>query len=543
MKGTPHHGGTEARRAISPSLRVSVVSSLLLLLCWVDPVGAQSRWRPEDRVVLGSMLEIDAIASSFERLYVVAGDQLLIRDELTRRWTGPFRAPGRAALMNAQGALVDPFDRSLWVVTTSGWLRYDPVLDLWDQGFAVANILAAGIDRTRPTDGLYLRTPDGWSVAARGSGALLPATRPPRPTDLVPVGTVGAAARANPQLAGAAGGMLMGPGLRPARLTAAAESADRSGWWLGTDGAGLFFLPFGSARPEPRPWGLPGEVVGAVFAVPGGAWAVTDRGLGTGAAVVYVPDQIEGTNWFFGDQVMGQPFRTVRALLPADTLLWIGTDQGALALTRRGERVHQLTEGNGLPDRRVLSIAARRGRLVFGTAAGIAELTDSGVVRLAPFYAAPAFALALSGDTTWVGTPNGLFAATPGEGDLRQAPGWETLPQRTVVTALRWRGDTLVALTDRALLYRDPRDGRWSMGPDPGTQVGRARALADGGRGVWIAGSRGVGFARLGGAVERLLAVGPDLPGEAWDVSIDGGWLWIATSRGLVRFRREAVEP
>jgi ligand-binding sensor domain-containing protein len=101
----------------------------------------------------------------------------------------------------------------------------------------------------------------------------------------------------------------------------------------------------------------------------------------------------------------------------------------------------------------------------------------------------------------------------------------------------------LVALTDRALLWRDPKNGQWTMGPEIAPQIGRARALADGANGVWVAGSRGVGFARIGGPIERTLPVGSALPEEAWDLSTDGEWLWVATSKGVVRFRREGLEP
>lgn len=527
-------------------VRGLVLGGLVLITPHLAPrtSHAQTHWRPEDRVVLGAMLEISAVASSFDRLYVVSPDQVLIRDQAAGRWLGPFRAPGRGLLADARGSLVDPFDRSLWVVTTTGWLRYDPILDLWDQGFAAGTVVVAGIDRTRPTDGLYLRVGGEWVVASRGSGSAFPAARPPRLSDLLRAVTPEEAARANPQLAGAFSGTVMGPGLRPSRLTAAAEAGDQSGWWLGTDGAGLLWLPFGGVRPEPRPWGLPGEVVGAVFAVPGGAWAATDQSYGSGAALVNVPDALEGTSWYFGDQVMGQPFRQVRVLRGVDSLLWLGTDQGAVALTRTGERARWLTDAEGLPDRRVFSIAARRGRLVFGTARGIAELTDSGVVRVAPAYFSAALALALSGDTTWVGTPIGLFAAVPGETDLRQVSGWERMATlRTPVVSLLWRGDTLVALTERELVWRDPRSGAWAIDPDLGGRLGRAHGLADGALGIWIAGARGAGFARLGHPVERVLAVGPDLPDQAWDVSVEGEWLWIATSKGLVRFRRGAVEP
>jgi len=549
VKRTAHHEGTKYAKVPRPdpfvALRAFVVRSWLLFFCFAPRAAvAQSRWRPEDRTIIREMLQIYAVASSFERLYVVSAEQVLIRDPGRNEWQGPYDGPGRTRAQDERGALVDPLDRSLWIVTTAGWLHYDPTLDLWEQGFTGETILMAGFDRTRPVDGLYLRLASGWVVATRGGASASPAAEPPRPTDFVRVTTIADAARANPQLAGAFSGTLMGPGLRPVRLTSAAPAGDQSGWWLGTDGAGLLWLPFGSLAPEPRPWGMPGEMVGAVFAVPGGAWAVTDRSLGSGAALVQIPDDLGSTKWFFGDQVFGQPFRQVRALHVVDSILWIGTDQGALALSPKGERIRWLTERDGLADRRVLSIAARRGRVVFGTAAGVGELTDSGVVRVGYDYVGPAYSVALKGDTTWVGTPLGLFAAAPGERDVRQAPQWDALGVlRAPVTSLIWRGDTLVALTEHSVLWRDPRNGSWTAGPDPSAQLGHGRAMADGRDGVWIAGSLGLGFARLGAPVERLLRVGDALPAEPWDLSIEGDWLWVATSRGLVRFRREAVEP
>ncbi|HET7041076.1 MAG TPA: hypothetical protein VFI13_03620 [Gemmatimonadales bacterium] len=521
-----------------------LLCAVALLLAPIRPLAAQSRWRTEDRVVLGSMLRIQAVASSFDRLFVVGGGRVMYQDLGRPGWQGPFDAPVDAEFLDVRGSIVDPLDRSLWVVTGSGWLRYDPTLDRWDRGFAGGQVVAAGLDRGRPVDGLYLRLPTGWMVATRGGGIVTPAAEAPRPGQFISIGTLDEAARANPQLGGMLSGTLMAPGLRTVRLNAAAPAADQSGWWLGTDGAGLYWLPFGSVIPERRSWGLPGDEVGGVFAVPGGAWAVTDESLEGDAALVFVPEALDHFDWYFGDRVFGQPFRAVRVVHVVDSLVWAGTDQGAVAFDRHGVRVRRLDERDGLADRRILSIAARRGRLVLGTAAGVAEVSDSGVQRLAPNFVSPALALALSGDTTWVGTSIGLFATLPGMGDLRSAPGWDGVDlARHPVTALLWRGDTLVALTDRAVVWRDPGTGHWTVGPDLDQRVGRTHALADGRDGVWVAGSLGLGFARLGGPVMRLLASGDDLPGEAWDVSIDGDRIWVATPHGLVRFRRQAVEP
>ena len=46
------------------------------------------------------------------------------------------------------------------------------------------------------------------------------------------------------------------PRLNVARLTAAARSFDGLGWYLGTSGVGLLYLPDGAAMPDRLPFGL-----------------------------------------------------------------------------------------------------------------------------------------------------------------------------------------------------------------------------------------------------------------------------------------------
>jgi hypothetical protein len=506
---------------------------------------AQGGWRTADRAVIGSMSEVYAVASSFDRLYVVGSDQVIYREPLRNEWVGPFNAPGWGELQTARGSIIDPFDRSLWIVTATGWLRYDAVLDVWDRGVLPGTPRFAGFDRTRPGSGLYFRLGDGWVVGERGGGGAFPATTAPRANDLILVPTINDLVRSNPQLAPMASGMLMGPGLRPVPLTAAAPATELGGWWLGTRGGGLLFLPHASTIPEPRPWGLPGPAVGGVAGIPGGAWVVTTHSVEGGSGLTHVAEDLSAFQWFLGDQVFGLQFATVRALEVVDTLIWIAHERGVLALDRRGRRVRSAElEGSFGGVTGVLSLAARRGRMVVGTATGLFEISDTGTVRLAPTFSAPAFAVGISGDTTWVGTSLGLFAVLPGMEQPRQAPGWEDSPSfRTRIIDILWRGDTLVVLGDRALFARDPRTNLWNRSHDLPAELGRPHTMADGEQGVWIAGTRGVIFARTNGTVERRLRIGDALPGEPTDLSLAGEWLWVGTTRGLVRFRRGGLEP
>ncbi|MGH7532154.1 MAG: hypothetical protein ACREL4_02575, partial [Gemmatimonadales bacterium] len=114
---------------------------------------------------------------------------------------------------------------------------------------------------------------------------------------------------------------------------------------------------------------------------------------------------------------------------------------------------------------------------------------------------------------------------------------------RKPVTALVWRGDTLVAFTEDEMLWRDPAGHGWTEGPVLSGIVGPIRAAVDDRDGLWVAGTRGVGYARLGGPIERPLLLGDALPGAANDVAIDDSYLWVATDHGLVRFALDFIRP
>jgi hypothetical protein len=110
------------------------------------------------------------------------------------------------------------------------------------------------------------------------------------------------------------------------------------------------------------------------------------------------------------------------------------------------------------------------------------------------------------------------------------------------VIALGALGDTVVALTRDEMLWREPRSGAWTLGPNLSGVLGGLVAFVADGPGFWVAGERGVGFATLATPAVRPLREG-DLPGAANDLAVDADYLWVATNGGLVRFRLDAVRP
>jgi hypothetical protein len=164
------------------------------------------------------------------------------------------------------------------------------------------------------------------------------------------------------------------------------------------------------------------------------------------------------------------------------------------------------------------------------------------VERIAPDYSDAVYAVFPSGDSVWAGTPRGLLLALP-KGDNLVRPAALASPSlQGDVVDLAPLGDTLVALTFDQLLWRNPSTGQWTLGPNLSALLGRLRRFAADGPGFWVAGDRGVGFARLTTPAVRSLSEG-DLPGAANDLAVDQDYLWVATDGGLVRFRLSAIRP
>ncbi len=493
--------------------------------------------------MIGDFSRILAVATSTDRVFVVTSTAVVAWDPLGRHWQGPWQPRDPSQLNDVRLALTDPLDGGLWLVTRSGWLRFDPGIQLWEQGTLPGSVLDAALDRNAPGSGLLLRIGAGWFTASRG-GIAAPSGPPGRP---MRAATVSDASRENPAIQANSAALLFGSRLRNVRYTSAAKSQGftGTGWYLGTSGAGLVYFADGASTPAPLPFGLPSEVVAAVFAGTGGVWAVTERTQAADPGVTFVGSDFGEFRSLQGPRATGLPFTQARRIVGRDSDLWLATDAGVIRINARSEDTERYDDGRGLPDPRVLSLAQRRGRIAAGTAHGVAIFTDStGFRPLAVTFHDAAYAVALSGDTTWVGTRLGLFAALPGEPDLLQPDALrEGLSLQAPVVALTWRADTLVALLADRLLWRDPGTGRYRLGPALGTSLGRLHSVVSGARGLYLAGDQGVGLAGLGTPLRRPLTVPGDLPGPVTDLAVDDTCLWVATLRGLVRLRLDLFGP
>jgi hypothetical protein len=517
---------------------------LLMPVCWlVSSAAAQSftrDWRPEDRTIIADYRMVTAVAASIDRVFIVSASGVLIWNPQFHRWEGAVDPPQPALLARVFTGLTDPLDNSLWLARPDGWIHFQPDIHLWEQGQVPDGIQTIAFDQDDPTAGLYLRTRRGWELLPRGGAVSSPANPPAR---VLAPQSIAEAIRSNPSLQANAAAILTDNRLRSVRYTAAARAADNRGWYLGTSGVGALYLPDGGALPERLSFGLPSPRVGAVFSWPGGVWAATDRTPSSDAALTFVSGDLDQFSSLPGTSAVGTPFSQVRELAGQGRAVWAATDLGVARVEPSDSTLELVDERRGLPDSRVYSIVSRGGRIVVGTAHGVARVGDSLTVeRVAPAYSDAVYTVFPAGDSVWAGTPAGLLLALPDRRDLVRPAGMSSPRLHAGVVDLAPLADTLVALTRDEMLWRNPRSRQWTLGPNLSSLLGRLRRFVADGPGFWVAGDRGVGYARLGTPPLRPLREG-DLPGAANDLAVDDEYLWVATDAGLVRFRLSAIRP
>lgn len=516
-----------------------VVTRLLLGVADVAAQAPTRDWRPDDRVVVGDFSVITSIAAAPDRVYITSPDQLLIRQPQFREWEGTVEPPSPTLLRGVFVALADPLDNSLWLAAADHWVHYEPNLRLWSSGAAPGRVIGIAFDLNNPLGGLLLRVGTGWFEVARGGGAATPASPPAQP--LLPV-TVDQFLREHPAVLAMSSSILMSQGMRQAEFSAAARTFDRIGWYLGTAGAGLYYLDEGAGIPEKLPFGVLGPSVSALFAAPGGIWAASERSVRNDAALTYASSDLRDFRYLQGPLATGLPFGSVRRIAGMGAHLWLATDQGLVRLDPGSGRTEMLDRGRGLPGNRANDVVARQGWIAVAMERGAARLSDSlEVFRVAPDFNDEAYAVSISADTTWIGTALGIFYAVGREGPLLRPAGTESPDFREPVIQISWLRDTLVALAPDRLYWRDPA-GKWKADLPSFSMLGQLRAMRVDGAGVWVAGEEGFGFVRPGLPPVRVFRIG-DIPADARDVAVDADYIWIATGNGLVRFSREAIRP
>jgi ligand-binding sensor domain-containing protein len=442
---------------------------------------ATVQWQPEERVLISDFSYVDAVAASPWTVFAATRHGLLIYDRVAQAWKPPVTTLDGYPTARVRSAVADQTGNAVWlgVGGLDGWVRYDVDARLWTRGAAPP-----------PGQGLSVEAALARAPAADAIRALI----------------------------------LTDPRLRSYQFTAAASTPDRPEIYFGTNGMGLVRVDPQTGEWEALPYGLLATGVGAIVSAQDGIWAATNARLTWVAADLSATRTGEG-----GGAALGFTFRSARRLLLTSGALWLATEQGVLRVdpgTMRS-RMFDLSQ--------VTSLAPAPDGVWVGTTRGVSVIThDDRVVRISTDF--PALSLVAVRETLWVGTNAGVVMMPPGRSD---AVGVAALSQP--IFALTRVRDTIVAATDRSLLWRDPTTDTWNELP-LSLALGRPTALAaDPDGGVWIGGTQGLGHADLGRAFVRTFTVPTDLPAAVRDVFADQDYLWAATDSGLVRFDRRAA--
>ena len=466
---------------------MKVLAALIVLV-------TSAQWRPEERVIVSDFSYVDAVAASPWLVFAATRHGMLIYDRVTRTWKAPVTTLDGYPTARVRVAVAEQAGNAVWlgVGGPDGYVRYDVDARMWTRGSAPPPELQT---RMLSVEAALARAPAADAIRAL---------------------------------------ILTDPRLRSYQFTAAAGTPDQTDLYFGTNGMGLVRVDPQTGEWEALPYGLGAPGVGAIAPGQGGIWAATNSRPGGGErrGLTWVAEDLSATRPAEGGgAALGFTFLSPRRMLVTAGALWLATEQGVL----------RIDPGGGSMRSRVLdvpqatSLASSPDGVWVGTTRGLVVVTrDGGIVRVSTDF--PVLSLVAARETVWAGTNAGIVMVPPGTGD---AVGVAALTQP--IYAMARAGDTIVAATDRSLVWRDPTTGTWTDLP-LSLALGRPTTLAaDPDGGVWIGGTQGLARADLARAFVRALTVPVDIPAAARDLIADQDYLWVATDSGLVRFDRRAA--
>lgn len=328
--------------------------------------------------------------------------------------------------------------------------------------------------------------------------------------------------------------------LRSFQFTAAARTADDNDLFFGTNGRGLVRLDPAMGQWEPLGFSLLAAGADALATGADGVWAASASRFGR-SGLTWLPDDLSSTTPLEPPAGNGFGTAAVRRVLATGGALWLATDAGVFRVDPASGRTRQFTLGDGLPSEDVRALAPAPDGVWVGTARGLAVITSGDHVERLGAAVQSVLSLLAVGDTLWVGTAAGLGALPAGANEPVVPPAIGAEPGlRSPITALARTGDTLVAVLDDQVAWRDPIADRWTL-ERPRVALGRISAAAGDAGGVWLGGSIGLAWWRIARKEFRALSIPGDLPAPVRDVAVAAPWLWVATDSGVVRLRRDVV--
>jgi hypothetical protein len=527
---------------------VSRAALVLLLAAAAPPARAQpatSRfWRPEERTLVTDLAGVTAVAATQMVVYAATRDALAVYDRyaLTLRdvvGTIDGYPGGQVTAMVA-----DPTSDVAWLGGLGGWASYQPMSRRFEGGQLPGDADQVVLDARDPSRGAYFHTPAGWYFVPEIGFAAEPARDVPPPGRRITALTWQELVGRAPAFDLVRLRIQRDDRLRTWRITSAALPSASTDAFVATDGNGVYKVDVNGYDTQRLPSGLLAAPTGAVAVSGDEVCAGVDaRFRSVRRGVTCFAADLSRFSYYEGNAVTGLPGTIVRRLLVTSAAVWAATDQGVLRVDRANGTVRQFDTFSGLPSLDVRALAPAPNGVWVGTARGIALVPDTGAaVRATASMVLDAgiLALAMHGDTLWLGTSAGPYLLAPGaEAPVSAAP---DLQGRGVpVVALAFKGDTLLAATQSRLAWW--ADGAWHDAAPPAPAIGAFTAVAADARGFWVAGTAGLGFYQPARSIWRALTAEGDVPQPVSDVTAGRDWVWAATPLGVVRLERRVLAP
>jgi ligand-binding sensor domain-containing protein len=504
------------------------------------PVQTRS-WRLEDRAVITDFSVVDAVAASSWMVYAATRHGLLLYDRRSRTWQLPITSLDGYPAGRARLALADPAGNAVWIGTADGWARYDADLKRWDRGTVPGGVSGMMLDAGDAGAGVFLRTTAGWTFLPRGGFAPLPGTPLPPPSRQVQPLDVQSALATAPMAEAQRALILTDPRLRTYQFTAAARTADDNDIFFGTSGLGLVRLDPTMGQWEPLGFSLLAPGADALAQGSDGVWAISGANPGTRSGITWLPGDLSSAAPVEPPAGNGFGAARIRRALAAGRTLWLATDAGVFKTDPATGRTRRFTLADGLPSEDVRALVPAPDGVWVGTARGLAVITAGDQVERVGGWAQPVLCLLAVRESLWVGTAVGLGVIPPGaRAPLVPAEVAAEPTLGNAIVALARTGDTVAAVLDDQVAWRDPQTGRWTL-ERPRAPLGRILAAASDAGGVWLGGAIGLAWWRIGRREFRGLTIPGDLPAPVRDLAVQAPWLWVATDSGVVRLRRDVV--
>jgi hypothetical protein len=505
------------------------------------PLTAQEgrAWRPEDRTVLTSFHLVSGMARDDRQLYAASEGGLQILDLLSGRWEQPSTMEDGYPVEEGPAALAyDPFERVVWLGTAAGGLHtYQVDFGRWrlEASPGLGPIVAIFPLSGERGNGVLARTPTGWYVVERFSGAVqpLPPGQLPAQAAALEVPAHERLRRLEPAYAASGATLTADRGGRTWPVTSFV-AADRPGvYWLGTAGNNLYRFDVRFLEAEPRPFGLLTPGSGALALGGGWLWMGGD-GRGPRRGPVRASQDLQQWHQYEAG-IVAAPSELVEDIAVTEDAVWFGGRGGLYRLDRPSDRWSQVGGiGGRLPVRR---LALADGGLWVATDRGLTRVSADGTVGDTFFEGRAVHAAVAANGGIWVGGAGSLVHMLEDGRVAAPVPGAPPAPPGPVVDLVSDRGDTWAATPDALWRF----DGRGWEGPlrEVPTNVGRLRRLRLTGDALWVTGDAGAARRVRDESGWRYLLVGRDLPaGPALDVLVTEDRVYVSTPAGVVRLQR-----